>query len=145
MPAPGAIIGWEAAGVKQTRFVESAIRQVAALRARQSRRIDVPSTTLTPGPDTRQHISARHCRCRGCVAQLEVSAMPTTLLRPRRPSGSTRNECIRAKSPFRRGPLRNLGDVAHITADHVAWYNQQRLMYRLGRIPPAEAEAEYFD
>lgn len=30
----GAIIGWEAAGVKQTRFVESAIRQAAALRAR---------------------------------------------------------------------------------------------------------------
>ena len=36
----GAIIGWEAASVKQTRFVESAIRQAAALRARQGHRID---------------------------------------------------------------------------------------------------------
>jgi putative transposase len=36
----GAIIGWEAASVKATRFVESAIRQAAALRARQGHRID---------------------------------------------------------------------------------------------------------
>jgi putative transposase len=36
----GAIIGWEAASVKQTRFVESAIRQAAALRARQGHRLD---------------------------------------------------------------------------------------------------------
>ena len=59
--------------------------------------------------------------------------------------GLYKNECIRADSPFRRGPLRNLADVELITADYVAWYNQQRLMHRLGRIPPAEAEAEYYD
>ena len=32
----------------------------------------------------------------------------------------------------------------YITADYVAWYNQQRLMHRLGRVPPAEAEAQYY-
>ena len=37
-----------------------------------------------------------------------------------------------------------LGDVEYITADYIAWYNQQRLMHRLGRIPPAEAEARYY-
>ena len=47
-------------------------------------------------------------------------------------------------SPLRRRPLRNIGDVELITADYVAWYNQQRLMHRLGRIPPAEAEAYYY-
>ena len=57
--------------------------------------------------------------------------------------GLYKNECIRADSPFRRGPLRNLGDVELITAHYVSWYNQQRLMHRLGRIPPTEAEAEY--
>jgi len=36
----GAVVGWEAAGVKAARFVESAIRQAAALRARQGHRID---------------------------------------------------------------------------------------------------------
>jgi hypothetical protein len=37
---------------------------------------------------------------------------------------------------FRRGPLRTLADVELITADYVAWYNQQRLMHRLGRVHP---------
>jgi putative transposase len=58
--------------------------------------------------------------------------------------GLYKNECVRADSPFRRGPLHNLGDVELITADYVSWYNQQRLMHRLGRVPPAEAEASYY-
>jgi putative transposase len=36
----GSIVGWEASASKQTRFVESAIRQAAALRSRQGRPID---------------------------------------------------------------------------------------------------------
>ena len=36
--------------------------------------------------------------------------------------GLYKNECVRADSPFRRGPLRNLGDVELITADYVGWY-----------------------
>ncbi len=46
-------------------------------------------------------------------------------------------------SPFRRGALKRLGDVELITADDVAWYNQQRLTHRLDRVPPTEAEATY--
>jgi len=34
--------------------------------------------------------------------------------------GLYKNECIRADSPFRRGPLRTLSDVELITADYVA-------------------------
>jgi putative transposase len=40
--------------------------------------------------------------------------------------------------------LRTLGDVEYLTADYVAWYNQQRLMHRLARIPPGEAEAQCY-
>ena len=58
--------------------------------------------------------------------------------------GLYKNECVRADSPFRHGHLRTLGDVEYITADYVAWYNQQRLMHRLGRVPPTEAEAQYY-
>ncbi len=36
----GAIVGWEASASKHTRFVESAIRQAAALRRRQGHPID---------------------------------------------------------------------------------------------------------
>ncbi len=31
-----------------------------------------------------------------------------------------------------------------MTSAWVSWYNERRLMHRLGRIPPAEAEAEYY-
>ncbi|ADB75015.1 hypothetical protein Gobs01_00126 [Geodermatophilus obscurus DSM 43160] len=50
-----------------------------------------------------------------------------------------------AHSSFRRGPLQRLGDVELITADYVSWYSQRRLVHRLGRVPPTEAEATCFD
>jgi putative transposase len=141
----GTIIGWEAAGAKQTRFVESAIRQAAALRARQGHRIDGAIHHSDAGSQyTAIHfgetLSLSGLRPSiGSVGDAYDNALAETTI------GLYKNECIRADSPFRRGPLRNLADVELITADYVAWYNQQRLMHRLGRIPPAEAEAEYYD
>jgi len=57
--------------------------------------------------------------------------------------GLYKTECIRDGSPFRNGPLTTLADVEQATTGWVHWYNNQRLMHRLGRIPPAEAEAAY--
>ena len=37
-----------------------------------------------------------------------------------------------------------LADLEDITSAWVHWYNASRLMHRLGRRPPAEAEAEYY-
>ena len=37
-----------------------------------------------------------------------------------------------------------LADLENITSAWVSWYNERRLMHRLGRRPPAEAEAEYY-
>ena len=54
--------------------------------------------------------------------------MPTTNALTEKAIGRYKNECIRADSPFRRGPLRSLADVELITADYVSWYNPQRLM-----------------
>ena len=58
--------------------------------------------------------------------------------------GLYKHECVRADSPFRRGPLDRLSDLEMITADWVHWYNTSRLMHHLGRRPPAEAEADYY-
>ena len=58
--------------------------------------------------------------------------------------GLYKTEAVRDDSPFRRGPLHRLADVELLTAEWVHWYNTDRLMHRLGRIPPAEAEAEYY-
>jgi hypothetical protein len=90
MPAPGPIIGWQAASVKQTRFAESAIRQAAALRTPSMlppSLVVVPSTappSLRRCVDrlnlvhTLQYISVRRCLCRGCGPRSAASGMPTT-------------------------------------------------------------------
>lgn len=44
----------------------------------------------------------------------------------------------------RRGPLHRLTDVELLTADWVGWYNTDRLMHRLGRIPPIEYESIHY-
>jgi len=58
--------------------------------------------------------------------------------------GLYKHECVRADSPFRIRPLDRLSDLEMITADCVNWYNTRRLMHHLGRIPPVEAEANYY-
>ncbi len=57
--------------------------------------------------------------------------------------GLYKTECTPAGSPFHTG-LRTIADVEAATAAWVHWYNTSRLMHRLGRRPPAEAEAEYY-
>ena len=58
--------------------------------------------------------------------------------------GLYKTECVRPGSPFRNGPIRTLADLEEITSAWVHWYNNHRLMHRLGRTPPAEAEAAYY-
>jgi putative transposase len=55
-----------------------------------------------------------------------------------------KTECIRDGSPFRHGPLHTLADLENITSPWVHWYNTSRLMHRLKRRLPAEAEAQYY-
>ena len=57
--------------------------------------------------------------------------------------GLYKTECIREGSPFRTGPLTTLAGLEDATSAWVHWYNTARLMHRLGRRPPAEAEAGY--
>ena len=57
--------------------------------------------------------------------------------------GLYKTECTPAGSPFHIG-LRSVADVELATAAWVHWYTTSRLMHRLGRRPPAEAEAEYY-
>lgn len=140
----GTIVGWEGSASKQTRFVESAIRQAAALRSRQGHPIDGAIHHSDAGSQYRsvhfgETLSLSGLRPSvGTVGDAFDNALAETTI------GLYKNECVRADSPFRRGPLRNLADVEQITAHYVGWYNQQRLMHRLGRIPPAEAEARYY-
>jgi putative transposase len=58
--------------------------------------------------------------------------------------GLYKTECVREGSPFRTGPLRTLADLEDVTSAWVHWYTTSRFMHRLGRHPPAEAEADYY-
>jgi transposase InsO family protein len=45
----------------------------------------------------------------------------------------------------RRGPWRNVDAVEFATLDWVDWFNNHRLLEPVGNIPPAEAEARYYE
>jgi transposase InsO family protein len=44
----------------------------------------------------------------------------------------------------RRGPWRSLEEVEYATLEWVDWFNNRRLLEPIGNIPPAEAEAVYY-
>ena len=45
----------------------------------------------------------------------------------------------------RRGPWRSLDAVEYATLEWVDWFNHRRLLEPIGNIPPAEAEANYYE
>jgi putative transposase len=59
--------------------------------------------------------------------------------------GLYKNEAVRADSPFRVGPLRQLADVERLTLEYVHWYNTERLHSSLnGYRTPDEYEDLYY-
>jgi len=141
----GLIAGWECSLSKETAFVERAIRQASAWRARQGHPISGPAihhsdagSQYTSVHFTETLLLAGLTPSVGTVGDALDNALAETTI------GLYKTECTRADSPFRAGPIRTRADLEEITSAWVAWYNTARLMHRLGRRPPAEAEAEYY-
>lgn len=141
----GLITGWECSLRKNTAFVERAIRAAAALRDRAGHPLDGHTihhsdagSQYTALHFTETLMLAGLTPSIGTVGDTLDNALAETTI------GLYKTECIREGSPFRTGPLRTLADLEDITSAWVAWYNTTRLMHRLGRRPPAEAEAEYY-
>lgn len=141
----GLIPGWECSLSKKTAFVESAIRQAAAYRARQGNPISGDAihhsdagSQYTSVHFTETLMLAGLTPSIGTVGDALDNALAETTI------GLYKTECTWDGSPFRAGPLETLADVEEITSAWVHWYNTSRLMHRLGRRPPAEAEAEYY-
>jgi transposase InsO family protein len=141
----GLIAGWECSLSKQTAFVEKAIRQAAALRARQGHPIS--GTAIHHSDAGSQYTSVRFAETLllagmtgsvGSVGDAYDNALAETTI------GLYKTECVRPGSPFRDGPIATLAGLEEATSAWVAWYNNERLMHRLGRTPPAEAEAQYW-
>ena len=141
----GLIPGWECSTSKHTGFVEAAIRQAVAYRRRQGRPLGEGAIHHS---DAGSQYTAVHfgqtlfldglTPSIGSVGDAYDNALAETTI------GLYKTECVRADSPFRHGPIHTLADLEEITSAWVHWYNTRRLMHRLGRIPPAEAEAAYY-
>jgi putative transposase len=141
----GRILGWECSASKRTRFVESAIRQAAALRVREGNPLS--GSTIHHSDAGSQYTSVRFGESLllagmvpsvGSVADAYDNALAESAI------GLYKTEAVRDDSPFRRGPLASVSDVELLTMDWVEWFNNSRLMHRLGRKPPVEYEAEYY-
>ena len=57
----------------------------------------------------------------------------------------TINGLYKAEVINRRGPWRNFEAVEFATLEWVNWFNTRRLLAPIGNIPPAEAEARYYE
>lgn len=140
----GLIAGWECSLTKDTGFVERALRYAVAFRLRQGHPFDDTIHHSDAGSQyTAIHFGetlmlAGLIGSVGTVGDALDNALCETTI------GLYKTECIRDGSPFRRGPIRTLADLEDITSAWVSWYNERRLMHRLGRIPPAEAETKYY-
>ena len=140
----GLIAGWECSLRKDRAFVERALRHAAAFRTRQGH----PFDTVIHHSDAGSQYTAIHygetlmleglIPSIGTVGDALDNALCETTI------GLYKTECVREGSPFRNGPINSLSDLENMTSKWVAWYNASRLMHRLGRRPPAEAEAEYY-
>jgi putative transposase len=57
----------------------------------------------------------------------------------------TINGLFKAEVIHRRGPWRSFEAIELATLDWVDWFNNRRLLEPIGNIPPAEAEARYYE
>jgi putative transposase len=140
----GMIVGWDVTGAANAAMVERALADGLDLRRRQGQPIqrgavhhsDAGSqyTSLAFGA---QLVEAGIRPSIGSVGDAYDNALAETTI------GLYKIECIPAGSPFHNG-LDDSSDVELATAEWVHWYNTSRLMHRLSRRPPIEAEADYY-
>lgn len=142
----GLIAGWECSASKETAFVRKAIRQAVRRREREGHPVagaaihhsDAGSQYTSAGFGETLMLSGLAASV-GSVGDAYDNALAETTI------GLYKTECTRQGSPFRGGAaIATLSDLEHVTSAWVAWYNDARLMRRLGLRPPAEAEAAYW-
>src|SRR6266487_2113889 len=142
----GTIAGWECSLSKATAFVQRAIAQ-AADHLRRAGGGALPAGAVHHSDAGSQYTSLRYAESLmlaamapsvGTVGDAYDNALAETTI------GLYKSECVRDGSPFRDGPIASLANLERITAAWVHWYNNQRLMHRLGLRPPAEADAGYW-
>ena len=132
------IVGWRVSRSAQTGFVLDALEQ-ALYDRRPVRRDDL----VHHSDRGSQYVSLRYTE-RLAEAGIEPSvgsvgdSYDNDL-------AETINGLFKAEVIHRRGPWRNAEAVEFATLEWVDWFNHRRLLDPIGNIPPAEAEARYYE
>ncbi len=131
------IVGWRVSRTAHAAFVLDALEQ--ALHERRPAK----GGLIHHSDRGRQYVSIRYTErlldagiepSVGSVGDSYDNALAETL------NGLFKTEVIR-----RRGPWRNVDAVEFATLEWVDWFNHRRLLEPIGNIPPAEAEARYYE
>ena len=129
----GRIVGWRVSSSMETTFVLDALEQ--ALWARR------PADTIHHSDKGSQYVSLAYTQrlteagllaSTGSTGDSYDNAMAESI------NGIYKAEVIHRQS------WKNRAEVERVTLTWVDWYNNRRLLERLGHIPPAEAEQVYY-
>ena len=131
------IVGWRVSSSMQTDFVLDALEQ--ALYARRPEREDALVHHSDRGS---QYVSIRYSE-RLAEAGIE-SSVGSTGDSYDNALAETINGLYKAEIIHRRGPWKTREAVELATLEWVSWFNHHRLLEPIGYIPPAEAEANYW-
>jgi putative transposase len=132
------IVGWRVSRSMETALVLDALEQ--ALHARRPFDAGGPIHHSDRGA---QYVSIKYTErlaesgiepSVGSVGDSYDNALAETVI------GLFKTEVIR-----RRGPWRSIDAVEFATLEWVDWFNHRRLLEPIGHVPPAEAEARYYE
>jgi len=132
------IVGWRVSRTAHTGFVLDALEQALA-----ERRPARGGSLVHHSDRGAQYVSIRYTErlaeagiepSVGSVGDSYDNALAESI------NGLYKTEVVR-----RRGPWRSLEAVEFATLEWVDWFNHRRLLEPIGNIPPAEAEARYYD
>ena len=130
------IPGWECSLVKDTGFVDRALRHAVALRTRQGHPFDDAIHHSDAGSQYTAIHYGEALMLEGLIPSvgtvgdaLDNALCETTI-------GLYKTECIREGSSFCTGPIDTLADLEDVTSAWVAWYNERRLIHRLADVRP---------
>jgi putative transposase len=140
-----AIVGWQVAQTADAAMVEASFLDAIGYRARQGHPVAAGAvhhsdagTQYTALRFAGQLAEADFRPSIGSVGDAYDNALAETII------GLYKCECVRLGSPFNPDGLATVGEVETATAEWVHWFNNHRLLHRLGRRPPAEAEANHY-
>lgn len=140
-----AIVGWQVTQTPTAAMVEASFAHAVEDRRRQGRPVapgavhhSDAGTQYTALHFAGQLAEAEFRPSIGSIGDAYDNALAETII------GLYKCECVRPGSPFNPDGFHTVADVETATATWVHWFNNHRLLHRLGRRPPAEAEAEHY-